>query len=189
MSLFVRNADAVRTKMPLVCVLLMLLLPLCIAPDLSCRKKTDKSQPSEPSATFLQNRPLPTNMLSVAGQSFTVELAFTQQSRHQGLMFRKELAPDAGMLFIFDRVRPRGFYMKNCLIDLDIIFIKPNGQITKITTMKIPTPGKPIRLYESGVPIKYVLELPAGAAAKLKLRTGQKINIPPRIRQIIPEPD
>jgi uncharacterized membrane protein (UPF0127 family) len=175
--------------MPLVCVLLMLVLPLCVVPVISCREKTDKPQPSEPTATFLQDQPLPANMLSVAGQTFTVELAFTQKSRYQGLMFRKELAPHAGMLFIFDRVRSRSFYMKNCLIDLDIIFIKQNGQITKITTMKTPTPGEPLKFYGSGAPIKYVLELPAGTAEKLELRTGQKIDIPPRIRQIIPEPD
>ncbi len=103
-------------------------------------------------------------------------------------MFRRELAADAGMLFVFEKERPRSFYMKNCLIDLDVVFVTAEGKIARLTTMRIPVRGKPLKTYESGTPVKYVLELPAGTARRIGLQLGQSVNLPARIRTIIPEP-
>ena len=71
--------------------------------------------------------------------------------------------------------------MKNCLIDLDALFIDPNGKIVKIVTMKAPIPGEPLMEYCSDLPVKYALELPAGSATRLSLRPGQIISWPEEV--------
>ena len=117
-----------------------------------------------------------------------MELAVTRSARTRGLMFRRKLAADTGMLFVFEKERPRSFYMKNCLIDLDVVFVTAEGKIARLTTMRTPIPGKPLKTYESGTPVKYVLELPAGTARRIGLQLGRTVNLPARIRTIIPEP-
>ena len=159
---------------------------LIISP--SCKKQ---SEPSDPPNIFStpKNTSLPTETIHLLGQPFIVELAYQRPSRQQGLMFRKELPPNAGMLFIFDNIQTRSFYMKNCLIDLDLIWITEDRRIAQITTMTVPISGKPLIYYHSPVPIKYALELPAKTCQTLGLKTGQTIPFPPRIQRITPDPD
>jgi len=153
----------------------------------SCKKKSDQSQ--TPNSNHLQSTPLPTETITLADQTFTVELAYTRSNRRQGLMFRKELSADRGMLFIFNKARPRSFYMKNCLIDLDIIFLDGQGKIVSMHHMKRPLPDTILATYPSGEPAQYALELPAKTIEKLEFWTGQTVQLPPRIHNIIPEPD
>ena len=68
--------------------------------------------------------------------------------------------------------------MKNCLIDLDAVFIKADGTIANIVNMKVPVQDKSLKYYRSKGPIKYAIELPAGTALRLGLAAGQKINMP-----------
>ena len=170
-------------------ILIILCFFALVAGEVACEKKPDESKGTEPAVSLRVSNQIPTEVITVAGVPFTVELAYTQKTRLRGLMFRKELAADKGMLFVFKRIRMRSFYMKNCLIDMDILFIKSNGQIARIHNMKIPVPGKPLVYYSSDTPIKYALELPAGTAEKLEIRPGQKIKIPQRVAGIIAEPD
>ena len=130
---------------------------------------------------------LSTQMMKVGSRDFTVELAFTDQSRERGLMYRDKLGSNEGMLFIFPRERQLNFYMKNCLIDLDILYIRETGEIAKIMTMKKPQAGKPLADYYSDVPVKYALELPVGTAGELGLKKGDMIEIPSRVEKIRPE--
>ncbi len=132
---------------------------------------------------------LPVETLTIAGESFTIELAFQRHTRLKGLMFRDSLPSNTGMLFLFDREKPRSFYMKNCLIDLDILFLKATGVIAQITTMKTPIPGKPLIYYPCEIPVKYVLELPAGTAQRLGIKAGQKIILTSRITNALPDSD
>jgi len=154
--------------------------------DLACKKRTAQTPPSTTQTTTSDSL-LPTEKLSIGTEEFTVELAFQRHSRKQGLMYRKHLAKNAGMIFIFKQSRQQSFYMKNCLIDLDIIFIKQDGSIDSVATMKAPIDNKPLKYYNSLSPVKYVLELPAGSAKRLKLKQNQKIKIPKKIKNIIPD--
>jgi len=153
----------------------------------SCKKKSEQSKTQI--GILSQSESLPTETITLADQTFTLELAYTRKARQRGLMFRKELATDRGMLFIFNKARSRSFYMKNCLIDLDIIFLDGQGNIVRMHHMKKPVPGATLETYSSEKPAQYALELPVDTIEKLKLRIGQTVQLPPRIRNIIPEPD
>lgn len=103
----------------------------------------------------------------------TVEVADTEASRNQGLMFRKSIAPDRGMLFDFKSPRPAAFWMKNTLIPLDILFITADGHVLTIARNAVPLSETPI---PSGGTILAVLEIGGGQAAKLGIYPGDRIK-------------
>jgi hypothetical protein len=105
-------------------------------------------------------------------QSFRVEIADSEMEREYGLMCRRSLAPDRGMLFLFARSEPQMFWMRNTLIPLDIVYIGEDGRVVSISRNVQP-------LDESGAPsagpAKFVLELPAGRAAQIGLLPGDRV--------------
>lgn len=112
------------------------------------------------------------------GHKLSVEMARTPTEHEIGLMLRKSLAPDRGMLFIYNREAPHTFWMKNTLIDLDIIFIGADKRVTSVaanvprTTAETPDADIPRR---SGVG-QYVLEIPAGRAKTLGIAAGTQLS-------------
>jgi uncharacterized protein len=104
---------------------------------------------------------------------FTVEMAIDPSQQERGLMFRKSLAPNAGMLFDFGREQETSFWMKNTLIPLDMLFIKANGTIARIAVNAKPLSEESIPSYE---PVRAVLEIAGGRAAQLGLRPGDKVH-------------
>jgi uncharacterized protein len=102
---------------------------------------------------------------------FTVEMATTSPQQQTGLMFRKTLAPNAGMLFDFVTESPQSFWMKNTLIPLDMVFIKANGTIVRIAANTTPLSEDPVPSYE---PVRAVLEIPGGRAAELGMQPGDR---------------
>ncbi|HEK85944.1 MAG TPA: DUF192 domain-containing protein [Candidatus Aminicenantes bacterium] len=110
------------------------------------------------------------------GQVITAELAVSPQERERGLMFRKELAPDQGMLFIFEEEDIYSFWMKNTLIPLDIIWLNSQRQIVHLEKDVPPCPGEPCPTYSPGCAAKYVLELKAGQAEAHQLKLFDRIS-------------
>lgn len=104
---------------------------------------------------------------------FLVEVAGDEESRARGLMFRTQLASDAGMLFDFHDVRFRSFWMKNTPIPLDIVFIRPDGTISSIAANARPYSEKDIPSEE---PVRAVLEINGGRAAALGIAPGERIH-------------
>ena len=104
---------------------------------------------------------------------FQVEIADTEASRERGLMFRKSLAPDHGMLFDFKTPQPVAFWMKNTLIPLDMVFITADGHILSIARNAQPMNETPI---PSGGDVLGVLELRGGRAAELGLEPGDRVK-------------
>lgn len=102
-----------------------------------------------------------------------VEVADDDAERARGLMFRKALAPDEGMLFDFKTPRPVAFWMKNTLIPLDMIFIRQDGTILSIASNTVPHDETPV---PSGGPVVGVLEIAGGRAAQLGLSPGDKVH-------------
>jgi uncharacterized protein len=106
--------------------------------------------------------------------SFEAELAVTPEQQEKGLMFRKSLRKDAGMLFVFDSDQLRFFWMKNTYIPLDLVFIT-----SKLVVASISRHAKPFdeTTLPSTVPARYVLEINAGEAARCKIKVGSKVQI------------
>jgi uncharacterized membrane protein (UPF0127 family) len=106
---------------------------------------------------------------------FTVEIAQTPAQRARGLMYRREMAPDHGMLFDFDGVRSRAMWMKNTYISLDILFLEPNGRIWMIAQETTPLSEKTIL---ADGPIRAALELKAGTCRLLGIEVGDLVRHP-----------
>lgn len=104
---------------------------------------------------------------------FTVEIASSASERSRGLMFRQELADDAGMLFDFHEERPVSFWMQNTLIPLDMIFIATDGEIKSIHENARPLDTTSI---PSEFPVQFVLEIPGGRASKLGIAPGDTVE-------------
>ena len=104
-----------------------------------------------------------------------VEIAKDEASRALGLMNRRYMPPDYGMLFEFDRDAPQSFWMKNTYIPLDMIFISRAGAVTKIVENAEPLSE---RVIPSGPPCAAVLELNGGTAAAIGLKVGDKVRHP-----------
>lgn len=104
---------------------------------------------------------------------FTIEMADTPQARAKGLMYRKELAPDAGMLFDFQTERQTSFWMQNTYIPLDLLFIGADGVIRTIHPNAIPLDTTPI---PSNAAVRFVLEIPGGRAAEIGAKPGDRLE-------------
>ena len=104
---------------------------------------------------------------------FTVEVARTAEEQATGLMNRSSLAPDRGMIFPFEQQRVAGFWMKNTLIPLDMIFVRADGSIANIEANTVPLSLQPV--YSDG-PVSAVLELAGGRSAELGIKPGDKVK-------------
>jgi hypothetical protein len=104
---------------------------------------------------------------------FSVEMAVNWPQQEQGLMFRKTLAPNEGMLFDFGKEQETSFWMKNTLIPLDMLFIKANGTIARVAANAKPLSEVSIPSYE---PVRAVLEIAGGRAAQLGIKPGDKVR-------------
>lgn len=104
---------------------------------------------------------------------FEVELAVSGREQEKGLMFRENLADDAGMLFLFRGLDKRTFWMKNTLIPLDIIFLEADGTIQHIHSMAEP---QSMALITSGERCKAVLELKGGVTDRLGIKKGDVVH-------------
>ena len=107
--------------------------------------------------------------------AFRVEEALTQAQRERGLMGRKVLPPDHGMLFVFPATAPVSFWMKDTLIPLDMLFVRADGTIAGIVANAkplsreiIPSPG----------PVRFVVELNGGRAAQIGAEAGDRVESP-----------
>ncbi len=101
-------------------------------------------------------------------QIIELEVARTSIEHRTGLMHRAHLAPNHGMLFVFEAPRPIAMWMKNTLIDLDAAFIDACGRITQIETMKKGT----LDLHQSRVDAASVIEMNAGWFAQHGIKVG-----------------
>jgi hypothetical protein len=106
---------------------------------------------------------------------FQVEVARDDASRMQGLMYRRSLAPDRGMLFDFKRVEPVSMWMQNTYVSLDMLFIRPDGTVARVAENTEPLSTRTI---PSGEPVLAVLEVVAGTAARLGIKPGDRVEHP-----------
>jgi len=123
--------------------------------------------------------------VEIAGKAYTLELALTRNSRERGLMDRKVLSDDDGMLFVFTEAAERSFWMKNCYIDIDLIFLDSRGTVLSLHRMVFETPKgesespwmyeRRLEHYWSNGPARFAIELSAGSLDRLQIGVNDKI--------------
>jgi uncharacterized protein len=123
--------------------------------------------------------PLPTVRLTAGFHVITAEAATTVQSRMVGLMFRERLAPNHGMLFVFEDKSQQCFWMRNTPLPLTIAFIEDDGTILQFADMAPKSDAG----HCSQQPVRYALEMEQGWFAKRGIAPGARIDGLPRPRK------
>jgi len=117
-----------------------------------------------------------TSQVKVAGHPLKVELAIEEPQRLQGLMYRKALGKEDGMLFIFDEPGYHSIWMKNTLIPLSVAFVDKDGVILNIADMEPQT----LDSHMAAGPATYAIETNKGWFAANKVKAGDKVTGLPR---------
>jgi uncharacterized protein len=130
---------------------------------------------SKPAETSPVGLPMETIKLDTdhGSETFQVEIAADDASRERGLMFRKSMEADHGMLFVFPVVEGVAFWMKNTKLPLDMIFIRGDGTVSSVAPNAVPYSTQEI---PSAEPIKAVLELNGGRAEALGIVPGDVVH-------------
>ena len=119
------------------------------------------------------------------GKRVWLEVADTDMLISRGLGFRTSLPKDQGMIFDFKSNETHSFWMKNCLMDIDVAFIDKNGMVANIYTMPKPAPGTPdseLELYDSEVPVIYAVEMEGGWFDANDIGVGDYFWVPEPLR-------
>lgn len=116
---------------------------------------------------------LDTISASVKGHTLSLEVARTEAQRAQGLMYRREMARDAGMLFVFPTTEIHEFWMKNTPLSLDMIFLDEHKAVVGVAPNTIPYSTRRVLVIN---PSRYVIEVNAGVAKKLGIELGTKVE-------------
>ena len=119
--------------------------------------------------------PVCVDLAGGAVQRYEVEVAATPAARAQGLMFRRDLAPGAGMLFDFGRDEIARMWMKNTFIPLDMVFAARDGTVRSIVRNARP---RSLDTISSRVPVRAVLEVNGGEAERTGLAPGDRLRHP-----------
>lgn len=104
---------------------------------------------------------------------FNVEMALTPQQQETGLMFRKEVPADGGMLFDWGQPRDAAMWMRNTVSSLDMIFINGDGSIRRVAENTVP---ESLATIDPGGPVRATLEVAAGTARRLGIHPGDKVE-------------
>lgn len=133
--------------------------------------------------------------VKIGGKWFQLELALDNETRFKGLSDRDHIEPDGGMLFVFKEPSVQRFVMRDCPIDIDIIFLDPSGHITAMYHMPVEPPRddatEPIdptrgyapkyedrlKKYSSRFAAQFVIELAGGTLEGLGLHEGDQIDL------------
>jgi uncharacterized membrane protein (UPF0127 family) len=135
---------------------------------------------SQPSPAAELDKEFGRSSLQIATQdgqlhTFRVWVADSEPRRQRGLMFVRHMDDDAGMLFIYPQAQAIAMWMKNTFIPLDMLFVATDGRVVRVVANTTP---QSLDTIESGQPVLGVVELNAGIAAKLQIRTGAQIIHP-----------
>jgi uncharacterized membrane protein (UPF0127 family) len=124
--------------------------------------------------------------VTAGGRTFTCRLAIDEAARDQGLGGVASLGPNEGMIFAFPDSEPHNFWMRRCIMDLDIAFIDPLGIVTAVHTMNAEELQRPdeseadyfarLKKYPSLAPAQFVLEVAPGTLEPLGVRRGSRIE-------------
>jgi len=150
-----------RSKLPVLIAGMMLLAA-------SCNRSTTQTTMSTYNDGYVE----------LAGQLVNVEVADDSQEMQRGLSGRESISEDEGMLFVYSSGTVPGFWMKDMLMPIDIIWIR-NGRVVAISEQVQPEPGIPddqLKIYNPGTQVDHVLEVQAGWSGKNGLKIGDEVK-------------
>lgn len=133
----------------------------------------------QPTDTTVEDNELPRypQVVTESGAVIEVEVASTPEARARGLMYRRVLPENRGMVFLFPEPTPQTFWMKNTLISLDIIWIDEESRVIEIVTAP-PCTADPCPSYgPEEIPASWVLEIAGGEAERLGIKRGTKLEL------------
>jgi uncharacterized membrane protein (UPF0127 family) len=119
--------------------------------------------------------------VTINGRTWRVEVAAGEQDRYRGLGGRRELAADAGMIFLFPHADVQQFCMRDCEFPIDVAFIDSDLRVVHVTTMEVEADRVGRAVYSSQVPARYALEVNAGALKAAGAKAGDKVSFSPDI--------
>lgn len=147
------------------------------APSATSAASPESRSESKPIATPMVGQTLPiTATTELAGKTFQLEVAQTPDQQQMGLMYRPALSDDRGMLFPMGTPRPVMFWMRNVPVALDMVFVN-QGRIVAIAANVPPCAMASCPTYGPKVNVDQVIELRAGRAAELGIKSGDPIVI------------
>jgi uncharacterized membrane protein (UPF0127 family) len=154
-------------------LLAVLFAAVCVA---ACSAPPAKPVPPAPS-------PAPDTRFVVGcpGGDVVCETATRFESRAAGLSARSAVPPGSGMVFLYSEADVRGFWMKGCLVALDIAYLRDDGTVVDVGRMEAPASGTDddaLPRFRSSEPVRIVFEVAAGEAAKLGVVRGVKLRLP-----------
>ena len=170
------SGTARRTGIMTLAAALIVVAATALTVPTTCTAATSSAPKPPATATAPATEPITfaTTTMTLKGKLFTMEVADTEAKTQRGLMYRDSMAEDHGMLFVMSKADAWSFWMHNTRIGLDIIFVDRAGKVVLIDT-RAP-------MDETGhgpsTPVQYVIELNAGMAQKIGLRTGDSMEIP-----------
>ncbi len=126
-----------------------------------------------PAATAAEQATLVVETAEGRSHAFSVEVVTTPQEMALGLMYRTQLAADAGMLFVYPAPRETSFWMQNTYLPLDMLFINDDGVIHHIAKRTVPLSTAPV---PSNGPVRAVLEINGGASDRLGIAPGDRVS-------------
>jgi len=125
--------------------------------------------------------------IKIGDERFTMEVANDDAGRIQGLKGVTEISPTGGMIFVFPNNQLRRFWMADCLVDIDVMFLDPQGRVTALHTMRVEPPQRadePRAAYErrlpgyrSGFPAQFAIEFRAGTLKRLGVEVNSKVSL------------
>lgn len=126
-------------------------------------------------------------VVEIEGEKFFLELAADNPTRTKGLGGREFIAEDGGMLFVFPEPRRLNFVMRDCFVDIDVIFLDQLGNITAVHHMPVEEPQREgesdydyemrLKRYPSRMAAQFAIELKGGTAGKLGVEAGEAIEL------------
>ncbi len=125
--------------------------------------------------------------IKIGDEQFTMELVNDDAGRIHGLKGVTEISPTGGMIFIFPNSQLRSFWMPDCLVDIDVMFLDPQGRVTALHTMRVEPPQRAdearpayegrLPLYSSRFPAQFAIEVRAGTLKRLGVEVNSKVPL------------
>jgi hypothetical protein len=165
-----------KTKLTLI-VMLGILLSSCSNKPIFSSDANANNTKIQPVSSEMSGQNLPISALVIMGnEKIELEVTKTPEQQELGLMYRQSLDKNRGMLFTFSPPRKVGFWMKNVIIPLDMVFIQ-NGKIKAIANNVPPCSVDPCPVYAPETLVDTVIELKNGRAKELGLKIDDSIEI------------